>query len=228
MLYPTELLEQSVHTRRTHLLRSVPSRSLAAPAKYTSAQIERKRTQAAFAKRTGHIEKRVYPRSSMNVPIRSPRFHIVLYQPQIPNNTGNIGRTCLATGCKLHVVHPIAFQMDEKALRRAGLDYWKWVDCMEHPSWESFLATERPPRLWLFTTKSSTPYWNASFNEGDYLLFGQEAGGVPPEVHEWVASTYGSNHQITLPMLGDPRARSLNLATTVACGIYEALRQLDQ
>lgn len=155
----------------------------------------------------------------------SPRFHIVLYQPQIPNNTGNIGRTCMATGCRLHVVHPIGFDMDEKACRRAGLDYWDLVDCVEHASWEEFLAKERPPRLWLYSTKSERPHWDASFNEGDYLLFGQETGGVPAEVHAWVDATYGAGHQLTLPMRADPRARSLNLATVVACGIYEGLRQ---
>jgi tRNA (cytidine/uridine-2'-O-)-methyltransferase len=161
----------------------------------------------------------------MTAPPRTPRFHVVLYRPQIPNNTGNIGRTCMATGCRLHIVHPIGFQMDEKARRRAGLDYWDLVDCVEHPSWEAFLATERPPRLWLYTTKSERPHWEANFTAGDYLLFGQENGGVPQDVHDWVATNHGADHQLTLPMLPDPRARSLNLATAVACGIYEGLRQ---
>ena len=161
----------------------------------------------------------------MTAPLRTPRFHVVLFQPQIPNNTGNIGRTCMATGCRLHIVHPIGFQMDEKARRRAGLDYWDMVDCREHPSWEAFLATEQPPRLWLYTTKSDRPHWEANFATGDYLLFGQENGGVPQDVHDWVATHHGTDHQLTLPMLPDPRARSLNLATAVACGIYEGLRQ---
>ena len=161
----------------------------------------------------------------MTAPLRTPRFHVVLFQPQIPNNTGNIGRTCMATGCRLHIVHPIGFQMDEKARRRAGLDYWDLVDCVEHASWEAFLATERPPRLWLYTTKSERPHWEADFATGDYLLFGQENGGVPQDVHDWVATHHGTDHQLTLPMLPDPRARSLNLATAVACGIYEGLRQ---
>ena len=161
----------------------------------------------------------------MTAPLRTPRFHVVLFQPQIPNNTGNIGRTCMATGCRLHIVHPISFQMDEKARRRAGLDYWDLVDCVEHASWEAFLATERPPRLWLYTTKSERPHWEANFATGDYLLFGQENGGVPQDVHDWVATHHGTDHQLTLPMLPDPRARSLNLATAVACGIYEGLRQ---
>ena len=161
----------------------------------------------------------------MTAPLRTPRFHVVLFQPQIPNNTGNIGRTCMATGCRLHIVHPIGFQMDEKARRRAGLDYWDLVDCVEHASWEAFLATEQPPRLWLYTTKSERPHWDADFATGDYLLFGQENGGVPQDVHDWVATNHGTDHQLTLPMLPDPRARSLNLATAVACGIYEGLRQ---
>ena len=158
-------------------------------------------------------------------PRPNPRFHVVLYQPQIPNNTGNIGRTCMATGCRLHIVHPIGFQMDEKARRRAGLDYWEAVDCVEHASWDAFLGTERPSRLWLYTTKGARPHWDATFAEGDYLLFGQENGGVPDALHDWVDAHHGSDHRLTLPMLPDPRARSLNLATAVACGIYEGLRQ---
>ncbi len=155
-----------------------------------------------------------------------PRLHVVLFQPQIPNNTGNIGRTCMATGCRLHIVHPIGFRMDEKARRRAGLDYWDAVDCVEHGSWDAFLASERPARLWLYTTKGARPHWDAEFAEGDYLLFGQENGGVPDALHAWVDDAHGPGHRLTLPMLPDPRARSLNLATAVACGIYEGLRQL--
>ena len=84
--------------------------------------------------------------------MQGPLFNIVLLAPQIPNNTGNIGRTAMATGCRLHIVHPIAFDMDEKAVRRAGLDYWHLLDVKEHTSWESFLETEDPTRLWLYTT----------------------------------------------------------------------------
>lgn len=155
----------------------------------------------------------------------APRFNIVLYQPQIPNNTGNVGRTCMTTGCRLHLVHPLGFQTDVKALRRAGLDYWELVDCVEHASWEAFLATEHPERLWLYTTQAARPHWEARFDAGDYLLFGQENGGIPPELHHWVGSTYGPDHRLTLPMLPIPRARSLNLATAVACAVYEGLRQ---
>ena len=162
----------------------------------------------------------------MSIAPPEPRFHVVLFRPQIPNNTGNIGRTCMATGCRLHVVHPIGFRMDEKARRRAGLDYWDAVDCVEHASWEAFLERERPERMWLYTTRSERPHWDAAFAVGDYLLFGQENGGVPDEVHRWHAHAHGAERAVTLPMRADPRARSLNLATSVACAVYEGLRQV--
>ena len=155
-----------------------------------------------------------------------PPFHIVLLNPEIPNNTGNIGRTAAATGCRLHIVRPIGFDMSEKTRRRAGLDYWHLVDCAEHESWESFLAAERPRRLWLYTTKADRPHWEADLRAGDYLLFGRETKGVPPEVHDWVRGEYGEDHRITLPMVDDPRARSLNLATAVCAAVYEGLRQI--
>ncbi len=153
-----------------------------------------------------------------------PPFHVVLLNPLIPNNTGNIGRTAMATDCRLHVIHPLGFDMSEKARRRAGLDYWHMVDCREHDSWESFLAAEQPSRLWLFTTRSDRPHWTASFAEGDYLLFGAETKGVPDDVHDWVERTQGAEHRITLPMAN--RARSLNLSTVVCAAVYEGLRQL--
>jgi tRNA (cytidine/uridine-2'-O-)-methyltransferase len=153
-------------------------------------------------------------------------FHIVLLNPEIPNNTGNIGRTAAATGCRLHVVHPIAFDMSEKTRRRAGLDYWHLVDCREHESWAAFLAAERPRRLWLYTTRTDRPHWEADLQAGDYLLFGRETKGAPPEIHDWVRREYGEDHRITLPMVDDPRARSLNLATAVCAAVYEGLRQI--
>ncbi|MCH8314620.1 MAG: tRNA (cytidine(34)-2'-O)-methyltransferase [Planctomycetes bacterium] len=155
-----------------------------------------------------------------------PRFHIVLLNPEIPNNTGNIGRTAAATGCRLHIVHPIGFDMSLKARRRAGLDYWHLVDCREHESWSTFLDAEQPQRVWLYTTKTSRPHWEASFELGDYLLFGKETAGAPPNVHDWVTSTFGEDHRITLPMVDDPAARSLNLATAVCAAVYEGLRQV--
>lgn len=183
----------------------------------------------------------------------APRFHIVLLNPEIPNNTGNIGRTAAATGCRLHVIHPIGFDMSEKARRRAGLDYWHLVDCVEHESWLAFLRAEGfrsdpPPSrgepeggealsarkrpgldkgLWLYTTKSNRPHWQADFREGDYLLFGKETTGAPEDVHDWVARNFGDDHRITLPMIDNPSARSLNLATAVCAAVYEGLRQLS-
>lgn len=147
-------------------------------------------------------------------------FNIVLLSPQIPNNTGNIGRTAMATGCRLHIIHPIAFDMDEKAVRRAGLDYWHLLDLVEHGSWDSFLASEKPDRIWLYTTKSTKPHWEITFSKGDYLLFGSEQHGVPQEVHDYV----GEDASLTLPMINN--ARSLNLATAVCASVYEGIRQL--
>ena len=153
-----------------------------------------------------------------------PAFHLVLLNPEIPNNTGNIGRTAAATGCCLHVIHPIGFDLSEKARRRAGLDYWPLLDFREHADWAAFLETEQPARLWLYTTKTSRPHWQASFARGDYLLFGRETTGAPEHIHEWVERTFGPDHRLTLPMA--PGARSLNLATVVCAAVYEGLRQL--
>lgn len=156
-----------------------------------------------------------------------PRLNIVLLNPEIPNNTGNIGRTAAATGCRLHVIHPISFDMSEKARRRAGLDYWDLVDCREHESWSHFLDTERPARVWLYTTHARRPHWDADFQLDDYLLFGRETAGAPPEIHTWITETFGEEHRITLPMVDDPRARSLNVATAVCAAVYEGLRQIN-
>ena len=152
-------------------------------------------------------------------------LNIVLVHPEIPNNTGNIGRTAAATGCRLHVIHPIGFDMSEKACRRAGLDYWHLVDCHEHESWEAFLAAESPRRAWLFTTKAENSYWDADYRADDYLVFGAESNGVPEAIHEWIASQHGEDHRVKLPM--ENSARSLNLATTVCTAVYEARRQLQ-
>jgi tRNA (cytidine/uridine-2'-O-)-methyltransferase len=170
---------------------------------------------------------------------RDPLLHLVLLNPEIPNNTGNIGRTAAALGCRLHVVHPIGFSMDDKARRRAGLDYWHLVDCVEHQSWGAFLANERPTRLWLFTSHGERSLYDARFERGDYLLFGKESTGVGPEVEGWLADTYGLDALLRIPQPGTdaartaasaegatPIVRSLNLATAVAIGGYEAFRQL--
>jgi tRNA (cytidine/uridine-2'-O-)-methyltransferase len=151
----------------------------------------------------------------------NPVFHITLHQPEIPNNTGNIGRTCIATGCALHLVHPLGFSTSEKACRRAGLDYWPRLAPAEHRDWEQYLADAAPPpdRLWLFTTKAARPVWDAPLRMGDHLVFGKETAGLPPELLERYP-----DRLVTLPMV--PAERSLNLATAVCAAVYEGLRQL--
>ena len=156
---------------------------------------------------------------------QDPILHIALLHPEIPGNTGNIGRLALGLGARLHLIHPLGFDLDEKARRRAGLDYWDHLECREHQSWDAFLEREHPGRLWLYTTRSSRPHWDANFQHGDYLLFGQETGGVPDAVHDEVAARWGDAHRLTLPMR--PEARSLNLATAVCVAVYEGMRQLQ-
>lgn len=153
-----------------------------------------------------------------------PPFHIVLVQPEIPNNTGTIGRTAAATGCRLHVVHPIGFSMDQKARRRAGLDYWDQVDCRQHESWDAFLERESPAHGWTLTARSDHPVWSAQMRRGDYLLFGGESSGLPPEIVEWAVSTWGPSSVVGLPMVSG--LRSLNLACAATAVAYEGLRQL--
>ena len=150
-----------------------------------------------------------------------PAFHIVLHEPEIPNNTGNIGRTCVATGCGLHLIRPLGFDTSEKACRRAGLDYWARLNPREHESWEGYLAAARPARVWLFTTKTARPVWRADFRPGDHLVFGKETRGLP----ETLIAGY-PDRLVTLPMA--PEERSLNLATAVCAAVYEGLRQMEE
>lgn len=151
--------------------------------------------------------------------MRAPLFHIVLYQPEIPNNTGNIGRTCVATGCALHLVHPIGFDTSEKACRRAGLDYWARLNVREHASWEKYGTDENPASRWYFTTKTSRLLFDAEFRAGDHLVFGPETRGLPESMLE-----ANAGRCLTLPMMADER--SLNLATAVCAAVYEGVRQL--
>ena len=147
-------------------------------------------------------------------------FNIVLVAPEIPQNTGTIGRLCVCLDARLHLVKPLGFLLDEASVRRAGLDYWQYVDLTVHESWAAFLAAEQPARLWLTSTKGQRTYLEAEFHEGDYLVFGQETAGLPPEFH----ARY-SEQMITIPMPGR-HARSLNLANAVAIVVYEGYRQL--
>ncbi len=155
-------------------------------------------------------------------------FHVVLHEPEIPNNTGNIGRTCMATGCALHLIHPLAFDTSEKACRRAGLDYWPRLSPSEHASWAAYRSetdtpNDRPPQRWMLTTRASRPIWDAPLRRGDHLVFGKETRGLPDEMLDAPPGP-GGGGLVTLPMR--PTERSLNLATAVCAVIYEGLRQL--
>jgi tRNA (cytidine/uridine-2'-O-)-methyltransferase len=156
--------------------------------------------------------------------LRSPLFHITLHEPEIPNNTGNIGRTCVAAGSRLHLIHPLGFDTSEKACRRAGLDYWPRLGVREHTDWDAYLdamAREQghPPRLWLFSAYATRPMFDANFRRGDHLVFGKETAGLPPALLEQHA-----DRLLLLPMV--PGERGLNVATVVCAAVYEAMRQL--
>ncbi len=148
-----------------------------------------------------------------------PLFDVVLHQPEIPNNTGNIGRTCVAAGCSLDLIHPLGFELSEKACRRAGLDYWPRLTVREHADWPAYVAARRPPRLWLFTTKSRHSLFDVEHQRGDALVFGKETAGLPDSL----LAEYPDS-LVTLPMA--PDERSLNLATAVCAAVYEGIRQL--
>ena len=148
-------------------------------------------------------------------------LHIVLYQPEIPPNTGNIIRLCANTGCTLHLVKPLGFQLDETRLRRAGLDYHEWAKVHEHASLDTFNAEYAPRRTFAFSTQGEQPYCDVSFREGDALLFGPETSGLP----DAVLSRYPRECRLHIPMR--PASRSLNLSNAVAVACYEAWRQLS-
>lgn len=145
-------------------------------------------------------------------------FNIVLYQPEIPPNTGNIIRLCANTGCRLHLVAPLGFALEDKKLRRAGLDYHEWADVEVHDSLDDALL-RAAGRVYALSTRGQTPYSQALFNPGDTLIFGPETRGLPPAFLD----TLNSSQTLRLPMLAS--SRSLNLSNTVAVVVYEALRQ---
>ena len=147
-------------------------------------------------------------------------FHVVLVQPEIPQNTGNIARTCAATGCALHLVRPLGFEISDKYLRRAGLDYWHLVNVEVHESLEAFLAQYPAARLHLFTTKAKRTYTQAQYRAGDFLVFGRETRGLDEEF-----LVQHPEACVRIPMREE--ARSLNLSNSVAIAVYEGLRQND-
>lgn len=145
-------------------------------------------------------------------------FHIVLHKPEIPANTGNIGRTCVATGTRLHLIEPLGFRLNEKAIRRAGMDYWEELDVTRYLNYEDFLAKNPDAKIYYATTKAPRIYTEVSFEENAYIMFGKESGGIPEEILLENQAT-----AIRIPMVGD--SRSLNLSNSVAIILYEALRQ---
>ena len=147
-------------------------------------------------------------------------LNIVLVEPEIPQNCGNIARTCAATGCCLHLVRPLGFDISEKAVKRAGLDYWHLVDVRDYENLTDFFAKNDVQRMWCLSTKAPRSYTEAAFRDGDYLFFGKETKGLPEDFLEAHREAC-----IRLPMRQE--ARSLNLSNAVAITVYEALRQLD-
>ena len=146
-------------------------------------------------------------------------LHIVLVEPEIPQNTGNIARTCLAAGARLHLVEPLGFTIDGAALRRSGMDYWEKCDVHRWPSFGALREAAGGGRFIFLTTKTQRVYWEAKFVDGDYLVFGRETRGLPESM---LAAE--KENLLTIPM--QPDARSLNLATSVGIVLYEACRQL--
>ncbi|NDC38758.1 MAG: tRNA (cytidine(34)-2'-O)-methyltransferase [Proteobacteria bacterium] len=148
-------------------------------------------------------------------------MQVVLVHPQIPQNTGSIARTCAATGTPLHLVHPMGFTITEKAVRRAGLDYWPYVDLHHHENFESYLATAKPERVWLIETSGTRVYHAATFGPHDALVFGSETKGLGEEF----VGRFPAEQVLTIPM-DCPGVRSLNLSNAVAIALFEARRQL--
>jgi tRNA (cytidine/uridine-2'-O-)-methyltransferase len=149
-------------------------------------------------------------------------LHIVLFEPEIPQNTGNIGRMCAVTRSRLHLIHPLGFKITDRHLKRAGMDYWHALDVNHHENWQAFRASAvAPKRLWLFTTKSTTSFWDVEYKAEDGLVFGNEGHGAP----SWLHDEIGEKHRITIPH-ANTELRSLNLSTAAGIACYEAVRQL--
>ncbi|MCD8364736.1 MAG: tRNA (uridine(34)/cytosine(34)/5-carboxymethylaminomethyluridine(34)-2'-O)-methyltransferase TrmL [Clostridiales bacterium] len=145
-------------------------------------------------------------------------LNIVLYEPEIPANTGNIGRTCVATGTRLHLIEPLGFQLTEKALRRAGMDYWKDLDVTTYTHYGDFLEKNPGAKIYMATTKGQRIYTDVAYEEDCYLMFGKESAGIPEEL-----LAHNRERCVRIPMLES--IRSLNLGNSVAVILYEALRQ---
>ena len=145
-------------------------------------------------------------------------INIVLYEPEIPSNTGNIGRTCVAAGCRLHLIEPLGFHLSERNLKRAGMDYWESLDVTRYRDYSEFLEKNPGIELYFATTKGGIVYSDISYGEDCFLMFGKESGGIPEEILR-----NEPEHCVRIPMMGE--TRSLNLANSVAILLYEVLRQ---
>jgi len=145
-------------------------------------------------------------------------LNIVLLEPEIPANTGNIGRTCTATGTRLHLIEPLGFRLNEKSIRRAGMDYWQDLDVTRYINWEDFLEKNPGVRIYMATTKGKHLYTEISYEPDCFLMFGKESAGIPEEI-----LIQHPDECIRIPMIGE--TRSLNLSNSVAIVLYEALRQ---
>ena len=146
------------------------------------------------------------------------KLNMVLYEPEIPSNTGNIGRTCVATGTRLHLIEPLGFRLNEKAIRRAGMDYWSDLDVTTYVNYEEFLEKNPGAKIYMATTKSRQTYTEVSYEPDCYIMFGKESAGIPEEILVKHPDTC-----VRIPMIGE--TRSLNLSNSVAIVLYEALRQ---
>ena len=149
---------------------------------------------------------------------RMAELNIVLFEPEIPANTGNIGRTCVATGTRLHLIEPLGFRLDEKSLKRAGMDYWKDLDVTTYINYEDFLERNPGARIYMATTKAKQVYTEVHYEPDCYIMFGKESAGIPEEI-----LVENQETAVRIPMIGD--IRSLNLGNSVAIVLYEALRQ---
>lgn len=150
-------------------------------------------------------------------------LHVALVHPEIHWNTGNAGRSCLAAGATLHLVEPLGFSLDEREVRRAGLDYWEHVDKRVWPDWRAFeQSLPAMGRPFFFSTKAKRTFWDAEFTPDSVLIFGRETGGLAPEIHD----RYG-DRMFSMP-IHSPHVRSLNLSTSVGIALYEVLRQLRE
>jgi tRNA (cytidine/uridine-2'-O-)-methyltransferase len=149
-------------------------------------------------------------------------LHIVLLQPRIAPNTGNIGRMCAVTRSRLHLIHPLGFEINDRQLKRAGMDYWRSLDVHQHADWQTFRqGPAAPARLWLFTTHATQSFWDVAYADGDGLVFGNEEAGSP----DWLHAEIGESRRVKIPH-ANAGLRSLNLSTAAGIACYEALRQI--